>query len=265
MRLKRGADPRRARQDVDQLHAQLGNLNGTEAEQARHLVDWAQQAEVTLGNHFTEIDLDRIYTPRLWRISVGDIDLRSYMITREQAVQLAWLVMVRDELDRLIGTFGSIEAAIAVPDTNALLHYRLFDEIAWPEILGRRPVKLVVPIAVVDELDRKKAHRNAALAQRARAVIKHLRDWNGRQVREDVELAIIDSVELGVGRRSVASLDVDLEILDACEALGAYAPGPVRLVSGDYGMELRAGARQIEVAPLPDGLLQPLASAAEER
>src|SRR5205814_6231219 len=43
--------------------------------------------------------------------------------------------------------------AIAVLDTHVLLHYRLFDEVDWPTLVGAKPVRLVVPLRVVEELD----------------------------------------------------------------------------------------------------------------
>lgn len=44
----------------------------------------------------------------------------------------------------------------------------------------------------------------------------------------------------------------DVEILDTCDALGTFTGSPVTLVTGDYGMQLRASARGIRTFAMPD-------------
>jgi hypothetical protein len=36
------------------------------------------------------------------------------------------------------------------------MHYQRLDEILWVEVLGASPVRIIVPICVIDELDNKK-------------------------------------------------------------------------------------------------------------
>jgi hypothetical protein len=45
---------------------------------------------------------------------------------------------------------------IFVPDTNALLHYTRFDQLPWRERAGQPAVRLIIPLAIIDELDNKK-------------------------------------------------------------------------------------------------------------
>ena len=44
----------------------------------------------------------------------------------------------------------------------------------------------------------------------------------------------------------------DAEILDTCDAVAIFASSPVTLVTGDYGMKLRACARDIRTLVMPD-------------
>ena len=54
-------------------------------------------------------------------------------------------------------------------DTNVLLHYKTFDEIAWIEIAGGEYFLQIAPI-VLDELDKHKNNQNTRTAQRARMI-----------------------------------------------------------------------------------------------
>ena len=60
---------------------------------------------------------------------------------------------------------------IYVVDTNALLHYTRFDRLPWAEPLQSVPVRLVIPIVVVDELDGKKYARRKEFQQRVRELL----------------------------------------------------------------------------------------------
>jgi len=60
---------------------------------------------------------------------------------------------------------------MCVPDTNALLHYTRFDLLPWAERMQVGLVRLVIPIAVVDELDAKKYARREEFQQRARELL----------------------------------------------------------------------------------------------
>ena len=60
---------------------------------------------------------------------------------------------------------------ICVLDTNALLHYTRFDQLPWRERLHPEPIRLVVPLVVVDELDGKKYARREEFQQRARELL----------------------------------------------------------------------------------------------
>lgn len=145
---------------------------------------------------------------------------------------------------------------IAVPDTNVLLHYRPFEEVSWEEVIGAGSVLLAVPLRVVDELDEKKTSRSSGLASRAATVIAHLQRLLGDaagapvKVRKGVAIQVVRPP--AIDEPYQPSSDADTEILDTCEALAFFTGKRVLVVSGDYGMRLRASARAIEAVEMPD-------------
>jgi len=60
---------------------------------------------------------------------------------------------------------------MCIPDTNALLHYTRFDRLPWAERVHAALVRLIIPIAVIDELDAKKYARREEFQQRARELL----------------------------------------------------------------------------------------------
>lgn len=62
---------------------------------------------------------------------------------------------VRERL-RALTQLGDRPGHICIPDTNALLRYTRFDQLPWAERVHAALVRLVIPIAVIDELDAKK-------------------------------------------------------------------------------------------------------------
>ena len=92
----------------------------------------------------------------------------------------------------------------------------------------------------------------------AATVLKHLEKHVG-VTGSPVELGAGVTVE--VTRLPVVTVDpyrrpadADTEILDTCEALTVYSGRPVSVITGDYGMRLRASAREISVIPMPEEL-----------
>ena len=58
-----------------------------------------------------------------------------------------------------------------MPDTNALLHYTRFDQLPWRARVGQPAVRLIIPLAIIDELDNKKYARREEFQQRAREML----------------------------------------------------------------------------------------------
>ena len=107
---------------------------------------------------------------------------------------------------------------LAVMDTNAFLHYRLFNQVDWSEVVGSSAVRLVVPLRVIDELDLKKAARRSELRGRARTILRHLEGHlESGEVRPGVRLDVVGLAELDPDTYRQPELAADVEILDVCE------------------------------------------------
>jgi predicted ribonuclease YlaK len=158
---------------------------------------------------------------------------------------------------RAQGTSGHI----AVADTNVLRHYQPPAEIDWAGVVGGSPVRLVVPLRVIEELDAKKYARRDDLAGRARSVLPILQRTMGNAgARGQLRKAVTVEVPIDPGTR-FRPLDADEEILETCHELRQFSGRPVALVTGDTGMTLRAEAQESQVASMPDKYLRNPSSA----
>jgi rRNA-processing protein FCF1 len=247
---------RRLREHVTEgRNIQSGGHNLT-ARRDRYLT-WSHDVAVTLEYQFVGANLSRLHTDRYWRIlEITSATPRPMeMINDEAELQVRRLEAIVKTLEEDTPNAPAAEV-VAVPDTNALLHYRLFDEIKWRDVLGAASVRLAVPLRVVDELDAKKASKRADLADRAATVLKHLEQRLGTRmgqavgVRDGVTVEIARPVALDEAYRHPA--DADTEVLDTCESLAYFATASVKVVTGDYGMRVRATARGIGVVSMPD-------------
>jgi rRNA-processing protein FCF1 len=147
---------------------------------------------------------------------------------------------------------------ICVPDTNALLHYTRFDQLPWPERTGQPVVRLVVPLAVIDELDSKKYARREEFQQRARELLTLIDRYETATPDADAQLregATFEVLADESGHFRAAS--TGQEILERCEFLAQATGSPVSLVTGDSGVRINARARGIDVIKLGEQDLLP--------
>jgi hypothetical protein len=175
-----------------------------------------------------------------------------------------WRERLRDaarELEQL-EAFVNRPGRIAVLDTSAFIEGGDFWEQDWPTIthadddpapgLGPLPVRLIVPILVIEEMDNHKRHINKRVAVTARQTLSHLwwlpREPSGARrlnPRVTVEILLDDRAHV---RRPVN----DTEIVDRAAYLrDLFAPRrSVYLVAGDYSMLFRSeevGLQPIQV------------------
>ena len=160
---------------------------------------------------------------------------------------------------RALTRLGDRPGNICVPDTNALLHYMRFDQLPWSDRLQTAPVRLVIPIAVVDELDAKKYARREEFQQRARELLALIDRYvmasplDGYvSVQPDVTVEVLPD-EAG----HLRAVSNDQEILGRCELLYQATGTKVTLITGDSGMRISAQARGIDVVKLSDDDLLP--------
>ncbi|MFC8125968.1 PIN domain-containing protein [Streptomyces sp. NPDC057302] len=143
-----------------------------------------------------------------------------------------------------------------VYDTNMLNHWRQPSDVLWREVLRGQgentpQTRLVVPLCVVDELDRQK-YGQGELAKRAATAIRFLESTvqNSRpgqpvSLRQGVTLEIwVDTDD----RRG----DTDLSILRCAADLANLHPDTgARVLTDDIGMRLRAQQMDLRAVRLP--------------
>jgi PIN domain len=160
---------------------------GLNAASADNYVAWANGLERDLREWFSDVPLGRIYTERFWRVSLQQSSRLPEMLRLEAGLQVEWLSEVRKKVERMAARF-SPPGAVAVLDTNVLLHFKPLDEIDWETIIGASPVRLVVPLGVVDELDQKKTIRGKLGERsktRARLLDQHVFGGSGVRTTHD--------------------------------------------------------------------------------
>ena len=211
--------------------------------------------ELHLRHLFPALDVDAmLLTPRYWHLAslVGHDTQAFPAILREIAVQQSAFESLRARIARLADRIRSAPGAIALLDTNTLLHFQLPDSVDWCSVIGRPLVRLVVPLRAIEELDAKKYARRDDLAGTAREVLTKIDGLLASTVGAPVPLRDSVTIEIPVDDEPRArSTDADEEILDECERHRDFATVGVTLVTGDTAMGLRAQARRICVKEMP--------------
>lgn len=276
MHLRHGVTAQRAIAVIDELiSASQRPLVGAaeDADLKRHLyLNWVAEAEVRLQEVFSDAGTeDPVLGRGYWHICsapVADARLMSRLVQEELRFQCGYPGIPVDRGGRLgeirtrlhdLASLGDRPGRIYVPDTNALLHYTRFDRLPWAARLQADMVRLVIPIAVVDELDAKKYARREEFQQRARELLTLIDRYVTAAPPDgysDMGAGVtVEVLPDEVGHPRAASNDQ--EILDRCELLRQATGNPATLITGDSGMRTSAQARGIDVFKLSDSDLLP--------
>lgn len=269
MRLKPGADVHHAIKELRRLAVEAENLYaygaGPRPNQALVFRDqylkWADTTEQTLRGLLADDAAQAgLQTERHWHIRnlTAATARPAELINAEINAQAARLRQAADALDASVGRLTGTPGQIVVCDTNVFLHYQRFDQVSWPAIAGAIPVRVVIPLIVVEELDAKKYAGDPDLRRRAQRILRALerllssaRDSDSHAVPlgDEVTLEVLGD-DAGHTRRANA----DDEILDRCEYLEQVTGSRVLVVTGDVGMRVRAGGRRLQVRAMPEEL-----------
>jgi hypothetical protein len=123
---------------------------------------WAVEAAGTLGFLFDAEDVDRlVHSQRHWLIAswFGAPNPATIFgnVNAEKRVRLRALDQVRTELEAVDTAWRDVDSVALAPDTNVYLHDDSYvDDIDWCQEANAVHVTLLIPIAVVRELDEKK-------------------------------------------------------------------------------------------------------------
>jgi hypothetical protein len=194
-----------------------------------------------------------LYTPAYWAIrDITDATPRPNPLIDSEVSRLGrWLTDLETELAKMADEDSRINviAVRLVLDTSALVRAKCFTEVDWPKYFDRKPIRLVIPILVVDELDHLK---NTGKSPKARPRLKKIRsilDGHGRgpgDVRGGVTLELlldpINHLRFSIN---------DQEVIRRADYLRGRPGGQLLLVTGDYTMQFISEANGIPVFFLP--------------
>jgi rRNA-processing protein FCF1 len=277
MRLRHGATVEQAIQALDQIIQESLQARNIAAQppdlrvKLNSYLNWVNGAQARLRSVFVGTELeDSLLARGYWHVSMSSIPPSPELgrLVDEELIFQAGHPGVPgdgggrlgDAADRLRGLrrLAGRPGRICVPDTNALLHYARFDQLPWPERIGQLVVRLIVPLVVIDELDKKKYARREEFQQRARELLALIDRYETAapdayaQLREGVTFEVLPDEP---GHLRAAS--IDQEILERCEFLAQVTGSPVTLVTGDSGVRINARTRGIEVIKLGEEDLLP--------
>lgn len=270
MRLKTPGELQTAIDDVDFLARKLAEClksprpNSRQAREA--WLEWWAGADTKLRELFADDDLLVPLARTAAEIRNLDIPAPAY-----EAPSLSFIIRERDVwADRLGTAVRSLEqlkdfvvrpGRVAVLDTSAFHEFDRFWVADWARVaeadppyatMPGLPIRLVVPLVVVEELDAQKRHPNGKVREAARDILRHLRDLPRVSTDEFVDVLRLDgrvTVEILLDDPTHVRLPVnDAEIIDRAVYLRSLFPAFVRiiLVSGDVSMEFRAEGAGLE-------------------
>lgn len=234
---------------------------------------WAANERRTLGSAISEADMDRLVTTRTYwalvsaggvaPIAVLDIELQSRIQALDGEEQE--LTKEHDRWSRVGWTTA------AVLDTNALMtHHASLQDIQWHELVGERDmrtVRVVIPLIVIDELDKLKRSTGTMtiggkVFQRRTLARQSLRTVAAMFDAVHTVVSVDQSKEVPYSRPVTFELladapghvrleTADAEIRDRALALAAHT-NRVLLVTYDLGNQFAAGLSGLEAIRLVD-------------
>lgn len=224
-----------------------------------HYSIWADESVRILRGQVREADLDRlILTRRYWALQTStastDIGTIVDLEIDERRVALEAAIAELEEEQRLS---TSRAGHVVVADTNLFCeHPDKLEVLDFAGILGLRetPVRLVIPIVVIDELDNLKQFKGRNhvrwRAGYTLAFLDRILDHSGYGVLRDEDLSALDTGGIPRGRVTAEiALDPpghvrlpinDDEIVDRALAIQASIGREITLVTYDTKMRLRA-------------------------
>lgn len=253
-------------ESLEFVSKELGGVRGRADAEDRWILyrSWAEVAVRELRGKISAADLDRmVLTTRYWHI----VDARSV------DPQILWTELEDRSVD-LSAAVESLKAemarwrdgALVVIDTNVLLHHeQTLDNLDIAAIVGLRDeaIRLLLPMVIIDELDRlKRNDRVRARAGVALAILeKRLGTTAGPATLREEDYTALAEGGIPRGRVSIEVLSdpaghrrleiPDDEIVDRSLAVSVFAGRPAHLITFDTGMALRARLAGLAVTKLP--------------
>lgn len=223
---------------------------------------WANDAAYQLGTLVSAEDIAHlVLTRRHWSvqgIAPPANDALMSLLQLEISERSRAFAAAQEELQRAVDSWGQHPGHLVVADTNIYLHHTdVFTDMDWRalvEIRERDWIQLVLPLLVVDELDRAK-HGNARTKARVtlRAIDALFPDAEWAVPLQDSGGHNLVRAHLFLDDPGHVRLPhADSELVDRCCALAAVAGREVTIVTFDTGMAIRARSANLAVKKLPN-------------
>ena len=257
-----GAEGPHVVQALQTTDQQLGELQGggSPHEKFERYFQWAADSALRLRGLLSEKAIgELVFTPSFYAIlqvgpptrTAGGMRLLGVEIeTRRRVLQAAI-----DELRGQVARWSEDELLVVL-DTNVYVHGdRKIDEIDWLDLTSHaEPVRLLIPMVVVDELDNLKRSKVRGRAAYTLAVLSRcltgsqLEGWlhppeiRGSGSKSPVRVEVVLD-PIGHARLPLA----DDEIIDRALTIQRVAGRDVHLVTCDTGMHMRARPTGLKV------------------
>jgi hypothetical protein len=269
-------------QTLQSLHTEVFNLRGgggpsTADKRLLAYLEWTSSAARVLGNQIAAADLDYLVLTDRYRLLLSGV--AGTLTSTETEVQRVVNGLVSLELDERVAAFDAVVKALqaqiqrwsgsgyyAVPDSSFYIQHadKLEDVDFGPLIdVWQSPVTVLVPIVIVDELDRLKENKDQQVRWRAGytlAVLDRVFATSAGRARlraGDVvpgpdgltrSEVTIEMVFDPPGHSRLATTDD--EIIDRTLAVEALAARKVTLLTYDTGQSTRARNAGLQVRKL---------------
>ncbi|WP_020521662.1 PIN domain-containing protein [Catelliglobosispora koreensis] len=256
-----GADRRTALSIFTSIHTSAVNLRGGggHGNLLGRYLDWSDDSAAQLRGQVPRGEIDRlIFTDRhrlLWatRGAVSGLD---GAVAFELDERIAALESAKKAINDRIQSWQRVDRFLALDTTFFLQHDKPLRETNFHDLLddNRENIQILVPLAVVDELDRLKegAERYRARARYSIAVLDDLLQNPGLLLPEDgipAKSSRETRVEVIMDRPGHVRLaDADDEIVDRIATIEPFTGKSITLFTFDTGMALRARAAGLTVA-----------------
>jgi hypothetical protein len=240
---------------------------------------WANQAVRDLSPLLRSDDLNRLATtPRHWTLQTVNPTMNGNLfdlLNLEISEQLLRFGMAINDIEYEVNRWAVCRETIAIADTNIYIHQdKEFHEVPWITTVGARMegVHLVIPLLVVDELDRQKrtngktvSHTNKMpVRTRARMTLKRINDlfYNPSSTtmltpaHDFIGPVTVSLLFDNVGHTRLA--DADSEFVDRARSLQDFVGRNVTVVTSDIPMTLRARAAGLKTATIPVDTSEPI-------
>lgn len=223
---------------------------------AHRYLRWCEQVEQHLQASFADAGLARgVFTPRHWQIRAVSQDTRMVfgMIEGEVREQVRVLGALREQIVHYARLLRPDEdEGLVLVDTNVYAHGQPFEQVRWQSLVKSKVARLVMPLIVVDELDKLKDKGSDS----ARAVLRTL-DTVISDAAFLAPIRIRPGVTLQIANEPPGHIRLeraDDEIVRQAFYFSLVTECPVTVITRDRGMRIRALASEVDARMLPPDL-----------